>query len=560
MLEGFYETRSTHSLVIDGLVLLVGSDGPVDETVRRRRPKRECRAGRVTSHAKGLTGAVVMVWRQPAPAPQPGALTAKTDSNGNYRIEGVSAGNYFISVEASDFVDMEQERPWDQPRRLSLSGKEMLNGIDFDLLPGGTVSGTVKDNTGTPMAKEQVLLTWVDPKPGPTMFVSFKWARTDDLGTFKVPNVVPGRYTVSAGSQSSGLTIGSGRPAYRRTFYPDVSDESKAKVIEVKEAGEVSNVDINVGAPIKIFAIAGRIIDANTGQPVPNTRYALNIFKSGRPAGRISQAGTSNESGEFRVDRVPQGSYSVSVPASLIPVDEPATRFLGESVPVDVSNQDVSGIEVRVVAGASVSGVVILEGTSDRAAIAKQLQRRLVISSIPKPPGRVSTWITNLGADGSFSVSGLGAGSLSLQFMSADVNEPTLFRWERLERNSVELPRNMEINSGDQISGLRIILVYAIGSVRGQVKLENGSLLQNTPLVVRLYADNPRDTANLPGAFVDSRGHFLLENVPAGKYKLSVQNWTSGTLIKAARQDIVVAEGGVADVTVVVEPQPHSKP
>jgi hypothetical protein len=375
-----------------------------------------------------------------------------------------------------------------------------------------------------------------------------------------VIGVPPGRYKVASGPPFTAFASVNGRPAYPRAFYPNASDESKAKVIEVKEGEEVSNVNLSVGSIVKVFAVSGRIIDSKTGQAVPNIKFALTIFSDGRRAGGISEAGTSDRNGEFRIGGLPEGRYSISVPTSLPRLDEPPSKFLGDSAPVDVINQDVSGIEVRVVEVAGVSGVVVLEGTTDKGVLIRQLQRRLLVMSMPKIGGRVLSGTTQIGADGSFSVSGLGPGTLSFQFKSTDTSDPTLFRWGRIERDGVELPGKIEIKAGEQVTGLRLILVYAIGSVRGQVRLEDGSLPRNTPLVVRLYADNPRDSANLPGAFVDSRGHFLLENVPAGKYKLIVSNWTSGIQIKPAKQDIVVAEGGVSDVTVVIELEPQPTP
>jgi hypothetical protein len=517
-------------------------------------------AGRVMSRGKGLAGVEIRMWRQPGNTPQRGALTAKTDSEGNYRIVDVFPGNYNLSVEAPGFVVVEHGRTSEQPKSISISNGEAISGIDFTLVPGGIVTGTVRDNSGNPIVKEQIRLIQAEPKPGQAPDSADHSASTDNLGNYRVIGVPSGRYKVAAGPPFTAFASVNGRPAYPRAFYPNASDESKAQAIEVKEGEEVSNVNINVGSIVKVFAVSGRIIDSKTGHAVPNIKFALTIFSGGRRVGGISEAGTSDRNGEFRVEGVPEGRYVISAPPTLSRLDELPAKFLGDSAPVDVVNQDVVGIEVRVVEGASVSGVVVLEGTTDKGVVARQLQRRLHVTSMPKIGGRASFSTTPIGADGSFSVSGLGPGTLNFQFSSIDTRDPTLFRWGRIERDGVELPGKIEIKEGDQVAGLRIILVYAIGSVRGEVKLENGSLPQNTPLVVRLYADNPRDSAKLPGTFVDSRGHFLLENVPAGKYKLSVSNWTSGALIKPAKQDIVVAEGGVADVTVVIELEPNSKP
>jgi len=523
-------------------------------------------AGRVMSRGKGLAGVVVRVWRQNTTSAQPGALSTKTDADGNYRFGNVFQGNYNVSVDAPGFVVVKDGQPSERPRSISLSSGETISGIDFAMVPGGIVTGTVTDSNGKPIVKEQIRLIQVEPNPNPNPNASpapdsaYYGARTDNLGNYRVTGVPSGRYKVAAGPSFTALASINGRPANPRAFYPNASDESKAQVVEVKEGEEVSNIDIKVGAIVKVFAITGRIVDSKTGQAVPNIHFSLTVFSGGKRVGSISEAGASDADGEFKIEGVPEGRYSISVPLFSPRLDEPPSKFIGDSALVDVINQDLSGLEVRVVEGARVSGVVVLEGTTDKGVLSRQLQRRLQVASVPKTGGRLWSTSTLVGADGSFSVSGLGKGTLNFQFRSIDTSDPTLFRWGRLERDGVELPDGIEIKEGDQITGLRIILVYAIGSVRGEVKLENGSILQNTRLAVRLYADNPRDSAKLPGTFVDSRGHFLLENVPAGKYKLIVSNWTSGALIKPSTQDIVVAEGGVADVKVVIELEPNSKP
>ena len=48
------------------------------------------------------------------------------------------------------------------------------------------------------------------------------------------------------------------------------------------------------------------------------------------------------------------------------------------------------------------------------------------------------------------------------------------------------MPRGIEVKDGEQVGGIRVIVAYGNGSIRGVVKLENGSLPASVQIYVRL--------------------------------------------------------------------------
>ena len=48
-----------------------------------------------------------------------------------------------------------------------------------------------------------------------------------------------------------------GRKSYPRTFHPDTTEVSQAKIIEVSEGSEVTGVDIQLSPPVKTYSIVG---------------------------------------------------------------------------------------------------------------------------------------------------------------------------------------------------------------------------------------------------------------------------------------------------------------
>jgi hypothetical protein len=71
---------------------------------------------------------------------------------------------------------------------------------------------------------------------------------------------------------------------------------------------------------------------------------------------------------------------------------EGKSEFYNDPTPVEVIESDVAGIEVRAKRGATISGTVIIEGTSDPAMLAKRSQITLNANFEPtdRPPQPVA--------------------------------------------------------------------------------------------------------------------------------------------------------------------------
>ena len=183
--------------------------------------------------------------------------------------------------------------------------------------------------------------------------------------------------------------------------------------------------------------------------------------------------GRSNSRGEITIDNVPPGEYSIRVPggSGLWPAGEipPAPNIFGESKHFEVDDKDVSEIEIRVVRAATVSGFVVIEGAAGMDILARVPQMHVIAMVEFSPLMR-----TNIKPDGSFVFTGLRPGKLRLSFSPPPVGGPLPLRLVRTERDGVRLDSDPEIEAGDQITGLRVVLGYANSSIHGVVKLDNG--------------------------------------------------------------------------------------
>jgi hypothetical protein len=195
-----------------------------------------------------------------------------------------------------------------------------------------------------------------------------------------------------------------------------------------------------------------------------------------------------------------------------------APNFFGQSKHFNVTDNDITEVEVRVVKAASVSGFVVIEGPADSDTLARLSEMRIVAMVKPRPGGANPILTANIKVDGSFSFTGLMPGTLQFNFAAPRVGGPLPLRLIRVERDGVRLDHDPEIEAGDQLTGLRVVLGYAISSIHGVVKL-NGEALPRDAVGRVIIVQNG---VTIDGVSLDSRGEFILQHLAAGDYKLIV--------------------------------------
>ena len=319
--------------------------------------------GRVTIKGNGAPGVLVSLRRDDSGSPSVPSFRDTTDQDGKYCITGVPAGNYRISPLAPAFVT-DVDSSSGTGKFLEITAAEAVDGIDFVLVRGGVITGKVRDADGRPIIEQHIHLIPADPKAEGGFWSSYSrmGLETDDRGIYRIFGVPAGRYKVAVGNPGNSLGGGQTRRVeYKQTFHPDVTDPAKATVIELTEGAEAANVDITVSRTLQVFSAKGRIVNTDTAQPVPNLEFMLTrIFEGGSSGGGGSDQ-KSNSQGEFRVDNLVPGKYSVS---AFLPAE---SELRAEPVGFDVLDHDVTGLVIKVSkGGASLSGRVVLQGSQER--------------------------------------------------------------------------------------------------------------------------------------------------------------------------------------------------
>lgn len=497
-------------------------------------------SGKVMLKNKALAGIVVLAYRQNVSRAE--SYRGTTDQNGSYRISNLPAGS-FVIMPLAPWLTFQEELKNDS---VVVSEGESVEGINFSMVQGGVITGKVSDADGRPIIEAQVAVLPVD-----SQFIRrrFGLVATDDRGIYRAFGLAPGKYRVSVGQESY---LSSGRFVYRKTFYPSVTEVEKAKMIEVTEGSETKDVDIVVGRPLQTFRVSGRIVDSETGRPLPNIKYGLNQDMGGGSSSSAVGRNFSNANGEFGLDNVLPGKYTVFV----VPEE---SGVHGASTPFEVVDRDVSDIVINAGKAASLSGFVVVEG-------AEQPTTPIKLNEL-----FIDAWIENkdqffgssghlVNADGSFRIGGLQKGNVRFKLTSRGRNDLKPVAIVRVERDGVPQTNGLIVKDGEQVTGLQLVVKYLTGAIHGQVMIEGDERDADPQLSLWITPlDASRSWYQSVGGDsspqIDARKRFAVEGLAAGTYEVTVAAYAPGRTEtnRLYKQQVVVTDDTVSEVTITIK-------
>ncbi len=445
----------------------------------------------------------------------PGASTT-TDAKGNFLMVEIDPGQYRLSVKRNGYLETHYgaKRPSGAGSTLTLTTGQKMEDLQVNLTPFGVIAGTVRDSDGEPMADVTVDLQIVSYSAGRRRVQGYDSAATDDLGQYRIANMEPGTYYVSAVAQSRGGSSPSvvdhsakseSPPEFPiRTFYPGTADPSTARPIELAAGARITGVDIAfIRSPVHKVAAH---IDAPRGLVVSaSLSYSTEGFDS------VGTSRAIGNSGDVEITGVPSGSYVMRVSAR-----EPAKPFDGTidlwenhgcsaSVPLSVGHDDVAGVRVAAAGCAEVTGHIIFD-REDK----------------PKSDGNNVYLDFGEGQD----VLVKSDGSFRALLSPGHYNVNLVRRHDGFYIRAIHFGNQEALRDGFGASGsehieLQVILASDGGQVEGAVSDANDKPVLGATVVLipndaalRTRFDYTRD------AVTDQVGHFELKGVAPGEYKL----------------------------------------
>ena len=477
-------------------------------------------SGKVTIEGKPAPGVTVRIqksdeqWDTNKPP-----ATVTTDADGIFKLEKLLAAQYIITPSVPGYYNPQKKNEWQEGITINLSDGEQASGQDFALKRGAVVTGRLFDANGRAIIEQQVVLKKIGGSKAQTIQCT---ELSDDRGVYRCYGLEPGKYIVGAGTDpKENNVVMIGARSYVRAWYPGVAQEEQSTPVEATIEKEASGIDLKLERKKKGFKVIGRVFDSDTGKPVPNIMIALGTVNDEDITTGYSMGGGSgsNAEGEFKLEGITKGKYR----AILQPYGN--TEYVGDPVTFEVDDGDVTSLDIKMRKGATIQGTAVLEdGASPEA------QRKLVgvnlVAQARDPQAKETDWYSatnswsGIDAAGNVQFKGVRTGNVTINLTGKEAKG---FSIRRIERDGAPVTDGLQVNAGETITGLRIVLALGSGTIRGEIKVEGGTLPEDVGLRIRAKTTNKSQGDGWGN--IDARGKFLIENLNSGSYDLVVETF-----------------------------------
>ena len=451
------------------------------------------------------------------------AYNAITDRDGKFRFSGLNPIVYLASASLASYTAAPRH-----PDSTQSTSYRIGDIIDLVLVKGGVITGTVTNSTGHPVVGVRVRAQRIRDGDGQRSRygASLRDSHTDDRGNYRIYGLPAGTYLVFAGG---------GYGAYENDapIYAPSSARDTAAEVSVRTGEESSGVDIRYRSE------SGHSISGTAGGTTTQETYGITVILTSTQEGG-SQASDSNylQPGTrgFSFNGVADGDYYITAqvfsPNGNIAISEPRR--------IRVRGADISGVELLPKSLGTMTGRVVL---AESKAPECKGKRSVLLTEV-----LVSAWhnenearedkprfIWGLGGPvtpnqhGEFTLRNLAAGQYQIvarQFAkywylqsislpaAGDPNPTPINRAQDAVLNWITL------RPGEQLSGLAVTIAEGAASIRGQITVDEGSLLPQRLYVYLVPAEREKakDVLRFFAAPVAPDRTIALNNISPGRY------------------------------------------
>jgi hypothetical protein len=421
-----------------------------------------------------------------------GDYSAVSQEDGSYTLKALYPYSYRISAEASGYVREYYPETWnyDLAEEVDISDQVDVNGIDFTLDKGGSISGHVCQNDGkTPLSDVFVRAYLADRS------YSRETATTAD-GSFSIGTLVPGSYKVWAYT-----------PGYVPEYFDGIFDSNEAGLVVVADLSDTADINFSLE---KTGSISGHVYQAGGTVPLyPASVSVIQTITVPNDNNVVNSRASVLADGSYTITRLSPGDYRVkaSAPGYLSQFYNGAASVY-EAIPVSVAlATDTAGIDFSLDAGGGISGHVYQpDGKTP-----------LADASVGVSQGGISTVRT--ASDGSYILGGLISGSYqvyagAMGYVSKYCNDVYY----------AEEASPVEVVAPDITQNVDFILEEG-GSISGSVYGPDAKSL----VVGDFHVNAIRKTEGTrpPGTLIYAEqspkyGYYLLQNLVPGEYQVRI--------------------------------------
>jgi hypothetical protein len=286
---------------------------------------------------------------------------ATTDETGQFKIEGMKPAVYQVRLLRSGYV---QSGKTNRERTITVSAWVTKEWV-LHMQVAGVISGKIVDPDGDPLRGVRLEAIANNSGGAGRNEAESGYGATNDLGEFRIPDLMPGRYIVQATldegrwqqqappprSDEKGAL--KGQLVYAMTYFPGTMDERQAGVVEVS-AGETATANFAVQTS-EAYRVSGTVVG------LQEQHKGAVLFLVGKNGQKYQQLG---QGGKFEFSGVLAGTYRAMVTASLDLGNRTVTSrtMRTTNTPIEVNGADVVGLQLQVDRGGNVSGQFHEEG------------------------------------------------------------------------------------------------------------------------------------------------------------------------------------------------------
>jgi len=286
------------------------------------------------------------------------SLHAMTAADGRFTFKDVPPDDYRVTVTRNGYVSESYgaRRPMDPGLPLTLSSGKHVDDLIFRMTPAAIITGHVRDENGEALPLAQVTVLVAFFVQGKRTLVPVSSSATNDRGEYRLFDLPPGKYLLSAGYEmlsSMGMLTATvlrsreEREGLPTTYYPGTYDPLQAATVNVEPGAEIRSMDFSL-RPSGVFHIRGHVSGLAVGF---NGAVMLRKGSSRLSAAMPERtAAVKNEDGTFDIDQVASGSYEIIA----IEFARDTPRMVHR--PVEVGGADVDGVDLAFVPGVTVTG------------------------------------------------------------------------------------------------------------------------------------------------------------------------------------------------------------
>lgn len=442
------------------------------------------------------------------------------DEEGNFRVVDLPAGSYRIDAFVKGYVNVSSES-YKQRYRIGESAT-------ITMIKGGVITGKIFDSVGQPLVGATVNAQRVRNEAGRAVGEGFRDAMTDDRGVYRIYGLLAGFYVVYANGGYGMYYNDNVREV--PTYHPAATRDT-AQEVSVQTGAVVTGIDIRHrserGATISGFfsgAFEGKSENSSSlnvalEQAATNS-FVTQINLNLRDAGKNAFALTGIADGEYEItarrnvfNRVSGDAPSAATPRK-----------------ITVKGSDVTGIELKLLALASVAGRVVLEpGEKKDCAITRRgvLDEVTVTYQRDEADTRTTAFPeTSLDEKSEFALQDLQAGRYRLAaplpsdhwYLKSVTIAPVK---PATPRTPVAKPldvarQGIHLKSGEKLTGVTLTIAEGAAELRGRV---SGKDLPPRMRVHLVPAEKDDDVLRYY-EIVTRDGAFALTNLAPGKYWL----------------------------------------